>query len=596
MEQKAETERQKAAAEKLAMEQRLAKEQEERKQLEASHKAAPPHALTLDREVDITVLHIDTSPMIGEGGFGRVYKCTWRGGPVAVKTLIATGSTSEMEAFKHEIALVLSLRDARLVTFKGACTAGPRLALIMEWLDGGSLAQALYPEAKEAANCNLTMAQKFQIAISVCEALVYLHATDGGDGQPQILHRDLKPENIMLTRSGDAKLTDFGLSRVKQTSSRTRTRSGGTAAYMAPECYDDDAKLDEKIDLYALGVVLNEMFGGQRPFDGLNQMQIMRKVDRKQHPDIPAEMPPGLAQLCEDCMQYEPAKRPSASAVLSRLQELRDSAAIENRAPWALPLELMRESLKWQVKDEGLRFAELNPTASATQHTHVEWIRSICGPNVKVTRVIVVENKALEERFAGQFGALKRLCTQSWLGKGAVQKDHAQKQVLNAQLSRRLRDLPGSGMRGIGWMFNGTSEQIAWRMCTSGIVNFKALDAGYFGSGCYVTPQAEYATDYPTDLAKTAPNERGEWALVMTWALVGNAYCITRGADYKKPDESSFFGVPMDKQYDTHFVHIDPALEYQAMDPTRPPKQVFEEIVVKNEAQLLPRYIVFFAR
>lgn len=311
-------------------------------------------------------------------------------------------------------------------------------------------------------------------------------------------------------------------------------------------------------------------------------------------------------------MQYEPAKRPTASAILTRLQELREAALVESRAPWALPAELMRDSepLKWQTKDEGLRFAELNPTVSAAQHAQAEWIRSVCGPSVKVTRVVVVDNKALEDRFAGQFGALKRLCTQSWLGKGAAAAKDAQKQALNAQLSRRLRDLPGSGMRGIGWMFNGTSETIAWKMCTSGIVNFKALDAGYFGSGCYVTPQAEYALRYPTDIAKTAPNARGEWALVMTWALVGNAYCITRGTDYKKSaDESDFFGVPMDKvrgcrvfvvtfvqQYDAHFVQVDPALEYQAIDPKRPPKQVFEELVLKNEAQLLPRYIVFFSR
>lgn len=107
---------------------------------------------------------------------------------------------------------------------------------------------------------------------------------------------------------------------------------------------------------------------------------------------------------------------------------------------------------------------------------------------------------------------------------------------------------------------------------------------------------------YPSELYDQKKNDKGEWALVMCWVLVGNAYCITRGTDYTgktklgEKDECDLHGLAMDKQFDTHFVQVDPDLGYQAMDPKRPPKETWEEIVVKNEAQLLPRYIVFFTK
>lgn len=99
---------------------------------------------------------------------------------------------------------------------------------------------------------------------------------------------------------------------------------------------------------------------------------------------------------------------------------------------------------------------------------------------------------------------------------------------------------------------------------------------------------------YPK-LYKNPTNDKGEYALVMALVMVGNPYPITRSADYNGGSgDCKFLGQPMDKQYDTHFVQIDPDLGYEACDPKRPPKKVMEEIVVKNEAQLLPRYIVFF--
>lgn len=104
----------------------------------------------LEREVDIRSLNLSSAPVIGVGGFGRVHRCVYRSTDVAVKTLVTAGTAQELNDFKKEIALVLSLSHPRLVNFSkvvllfffyslcavAACTKPPELALVMEWMEG----------------------------------------------------------------------------------------------------------------------------------------------------------------------------------------------------------------------------------------------------------------------------------------------------------------------------------------------------------------------------------------------------------------------------------------------------------------------------
>jgi hypothetical protein len=126
---------------------------------------------------------------------------------------------------------------------------------------------------------------------------------------------------------------------------------------------------------------------------------------------------------------------------------------------------------------------------------------------------------------------------------------------------------------------------------------------GFFGSGLYATFQPEYAALYPAELYPTQETEQGELAIVAMWALFGNMYSITRADDYTSDVKSkagsancAFFGKPMAGVHDSHFVQVDPDLGFQAVDPAKKPqpKLVLEEVVFKNEAQLLPRYIIDF--
>lgn len=188
-------------------------------------------ALVLDREVPLSALGIDplAPPQpVGAGGFGRVYKGRYRATDVAIKMILVTGSAADdvkaLDDFRKEIELVLSLAHPNLVRAMAAHTTPPNLALVFEWMAGGSLADVLYGKSKR----ELSLRQRFSIAIDICSGLSFLHG-----GKPEVIHRDLKPENVMLDEHLTAKLTDFGMSRVKL-HSELGTRIGGTAVYMAP--------------------------------------------------------------------------------------------------------------------------------------------------------------------------------------------------------------------------------------------------------------------------------------------------------------------------------------------------------------------------
>ncbi len=185
----------------------------------------------------------------------------------------------------------------------------------------------------------------------------------------------------------------------------------------------------------------------------------------------------------------------------------------------------------------------------------------------------------------------------------------------------------GVGVHGLATVWHGTSHSVALKIATTGFVNvkFNPNDKGYFGSGIYVSPQPRYAAAYVTGLCSVATllsslsapsaslsfasrsvccvlgelskaaaqTDQKEWVIVMGHALVGLAYPVTRDVDYAAgAKQSLLYGAPMDQVYDTRFVVVDPAKAYQAADDasTLP----LQELVFKDEAQLLPRYLVYF--
>ena len=239
----------------------------------------------------------------GRGGMGVVYKARDKetNETVALKILKPDIASDRLaaERFLNEVRL------ARRITHKNVCRvyefnrAGTAAYLSMEYVEGESLRSIV--ERMGAVNVR----KGIQIARQICAALHEAH-TQG------IVHRDLKPENVMLDTSGNVKVMDFGIARLLDTSV-TATAGGiiGTPAYMAPEQAEGHA-VDARTDIYALGLILYEIFTGKAAFTGDTPMVVALKQIREAPPaphTVDASIPPELDVAIMRCLEKEPARR-----------------------------------------------------------------------------------------------------------------------------------------------------------------------------------------------------------------------------------------------------------------------------------------------
>ncbi|HOB98035.1 MAG TPA: protein kinase [Verrucomicrobiota bacterium] len=203
---------------------------------------------------------LDILECIGQGGMGVVYKARQ---PklerlVALKLLPQrlAGDAAFRERFTREGRLLARLNHPSIVTVYDFGEAGGFFYLLMEYVDGANLRQAMQAG-------RFTPAQALAIVPKICEALQFAH----GEG---ILHRDIKPENILLDTKGRVKIADFGIAKLmgERPSGGTLTATGaamGTPQYMAPEQLEHPQDVDHRADIYSLGVVFYEMLTGELP-------------------------------------------------------------------------------------------------------------------------------------------------------------------------------------------------------------------------------------------------------------------------------------------------------------------------------------------
>lgn len=202
---------------------------------------------------------IELRSMIGSGGMGAVYLGfqTDLGREVAVKVLPSTLSENPvfLERFRREAQALAKLDHPNIVTVFGSGVSNGLCYIVMEYVQGTTLRQAMEAKAIDPAAA-------LEIVPQICEALSYAH----GQG---VVHRDIKPENILLGTGGKVKVVDFGLAKMSESDAAASmlTATGtrlGTLRYMAPEQLDGTA-VDHRADVYSLGVVFYEMLTGQVP-------------------------------------------------------------------------------------------------------------------------------------------------------------------------------------------------------------------------------------------------------------------------------------------------------------------------------------------
>ncbi|TVU49670.1 hypothetical protein EJB05_00996, partial [Eragrostis curvula] len=207
---------------------------------------------------------------IGRGGFGAVFLGYLDNGtPVAIKMRSKTSSQGDKEFFA-EAEHLTRVHHRNLVYLIGYCKDKKHLALVYEYMQGGSLEERLRGEASAATP--LTWHQRLNIALDAAQGLEYLHKSC----QPPLVHRDVKTQNILLSSSLQAKIADFELMKAFADNFRTHvtTHPAGTLGYLDPEYYNT-SKLSEKSDVYSFGVVLLELITGQPPAVSTNDSEII---------------------------------------------------------------------------------------------------------------------------------------------------------------------------------------------------------------------------------------------------------------------------------------------------------------------------------
>ncbi|CAN1126223.1 Proline-rich receptor-like protein kinase PERK8 [Linum perenne] len=199
--------------------------------------------------------------LLGEGGFGCVYKgILVDGREVAVKQLKIGGSQGERE-FRAEVEIISRVHHRHLVSLVGYCISEHQRLLVYDFLPNDTLHYHLHTEERPVMDWEL----RVRVAAGAARGLAYLHE----DCHPRIIHRDIKSSNILLDNNFEAMVADFGLAKLAlelDSNTHVSTRVMGTFGYMAPE-YATSGKLTEKSDVYSFGVVLLELITGRKPVD-----------------------------------------------------------------------------------------------------------------------------------------------------------------------------------------------------------------------------------------------------------------------------------------------------------------------------------------
>lgn len=254
-----------------------------------------------------SISHYDLLQKVGQGGMGAVYKAQDRklDRIVALKFLHTDGLESETgkSRFLQEARAISRLSHRHIAVIHAIEECDQEIFLVFEYLSGGSLRTLL--AARRAQGSRLRPEQVATYGLQMAEALAHAHARG-------IIHRDVKPANVMFGSDGDLKLVDFGLSKLR--GAESLTESGyriGTPLYMSPE-QARGKEMDERSDIFSLGVVLYEMAAGQPPFIGGQPEAIVHRIIHESPPpigDANPDCPPKLQAIVARALEKSPSAR-----------------------------------------------------------------------------------------------------------------------------------------------------------------------------------------------------------------------------------------------------------------------------------------------
>ncbi|KAF5745707.1 receptor-like serine/threonine-protein kinase [Tripterygium wilfordii] len=282
------------------------------------------------KELEIATRFFAGGNVIGEGGYGVVYKGFLRDGSVvAVKKLLNNKGQAEKE-FKVEVEAIGKVKHKNLVGLIGYCAEGPQRMLVYEYVDNGNLEQWLHGDVGPVSPLSWDIRMK--IAIGTAKGLAYLH-----EGlEPKVVHRDVKSSNILLDKKWNPKVSDFGLAKLLGSeASYVATRVMGTFGYVSPE-YASTGMLNEGSDVYSFGILLMEIITGRSPVDysrppgEMNLVEWFKGMVASRHgeeildPLIEIQPTPRALKrallICLRCIDLDANKRPKMGQIVHMLE------------------------------------------------------------------------------------------------------------------------------------------------------------------------------------------------------------------------------------------------------------------------------------
>eukprot|EP01025_Chloroclados_australasicus_P061824 TRINITY_DN8122_c0_g1_i1.p1 TRINITY_DN8122_c0_g1~~TRINITY_DN8122_c0_g1_i1.p1 ORF type:complete len:1022 (+),score=130.66 TRINITY_DN8122_c0_g1_i1:70-3135(+) len=266
---------------------------------------------------------------LGVGAMGTVQLAEWTNRSNGEKQLVAVKVFSRnlqpiykdavevlnQKLILREVEILMRVQHPNIVKCLGAILKPPNMGLVLEYMDVGNLDKYLH---NICCAYPINDRDKLVIMKQIARALDHLH--------PSVVHRDLKPQNILINQQGEIKLSDFGLSKIRQLQDAGRASSLqvlGTAPYTSPEVFRSNGMNveDEKVDIYSLGVIMWEIWTLQRPWDGENMVAISYKVvNEGRRPPMPDNVPTHLQNLIQACWYDDPQRRPSARDIQRKLE------------------------------------------------------------------------------------------------------------------------------------------------------------------------------------------------------------------------------------------------------------------------------------
>ncbi len=247
--------------------------------------------------------------VLGRGGMGVVYKAL----DVSLEKTVALKALDPVQAqdeqflgrFKVEARTLGRLQHPHIVNVFAFRHVDPHLFIVMEYVDGGNLADLI------AERGPIPWREALPLVRQSVEAMAHAHRL-------QVVHRDIKPRNILLTSAGRVKVTDFGLAKIQEETADnkglTRTGfTGGTLYYMPPEQLHGLNRVDHRGDIYSLGMTCYELLAGRVPFNKeVSQYEILQSIDTHSFPSLDETatgVPAPLAQIVMRALAHDPADR-----------------------------------------------------------------------------------------------------------------------------------------------------------------------------------------------------------------------------------------------------------------------------------------------